>query len=1200
MSDTSSSQTSGTSSLLERVLADYLYALESGRTPDRQALLDAHPELADELQAFFRNRDSIAKVAEPLQAAVDAPTLLGISSPVPASTGSLVQYFGDYELLEEIARGGMGVVYKARQVNLNRIVALKMILAGQLANDSEVKRFHAEAEAAARLDHPGIVPIYEIGQHDGQHYFSMAFIEGTSLAKKVSDGPLPARDAAELLRKVTLAVQFAHDKGIVHRDLKPANVLLDAAGLPRVTDFGLAKQMHGDSELTGTGQVLGTPSYMPPEQAAGHLDRIGPASDVYSLGAILYCLLTGRPPFQAAGPMDTLLQVLEHDPVAPTQLNPRIPPDLETICLKCLEKSPHQRYATAGELAQELDRFLRGEPILARPISRLERGWRWCKRQPLVAGLVAAVALSLVAGIVVSGFFAVEAGRRAQLETDARKAEQAQREEALQQREQAEKERAVAVAERDEKEIARAEAERAQQAREQALQIAKDEQDQKTLALVAAQRERIAADAARKQAEELLYFNRIGLAFQYWLADNLPQSRRMLDLCPAEQRGWEWRYLDRLHQGELAVLQGNGQFTTGLTFSHDGTRLAAFARTGDAGLRVWDVPGRKGLAEVNLTRQQRSFCAGAMSDDGRTLALSDRAGGITLWDAETGLWQRELAKLTRGAAGLALSPDGKYLAAALVDGRNGERLLAFTEPALNEELIVWEVESGAEVFRPKGFGVAAMFSPDGSRLLTFKVNKGLRLTPSTPETTVALFDTSSWTQIAEGQLGTARCFCFSADSQRFALGGRDRRRNANFVRVHASATGEELAALAPNRIVGDVALSASGTSVAVVESLGSAKIDIWDVKQQQLVRTLHGHTGSLNAIAWSSRGELASSSWDFTVRLWDPASSPLVARSPGLPVGHIEQAQFSPGTKWLAFAQPNSVNVFTGPIKTITLVDPLGINRKQVLPGHDQGTLKLAYSDDGSRLASGGRKGDVKIWDLAAGKELRAYRGHDGQIVALALSPDGLRGVSAHEPPEVTQQRIGQAPFNAIPVAVKVWDATTGQEQRTLEGHPGGVYQLAFSPDGRLVATAGHPVVKIWNVETGTPIRDLEASDLVGGAGDKLTFTPDGRFLATAGSGTVQVWDVATGRAVVNFRGHGSGRIDGLAFSADTRRLATASEREVKLWDVASGQEILTLPLAEPGTPESAPVAALSWSADGQRLHAALRDGSFLAWSASR
>src|SRR5262245_17323136 len=292
----------------------------------------------------------------PMPPEVTIPTGPGGASatdPPPVEEG---QPFGDYVLIREVAHGGMGVVYLARQRRLNRLCALKMIRTGELASAWEVRRFYTEAEAAAQLDHSGIVPVYEVGQYEGQHYFSMGYVEGGSLAARLREGPLPPREAASLVRQVAEAVDYAHARGIIHRDLKPANVLLDRDGRPRVSDFGLAKRVQGDSGLTAQGQVLGTPSYMPPEQAAGRTEQVGPAADVYALGGILYCLLTGRPPFQSASVMETLRQVLEQEPVPPRQLNSGVPPDLETITLKCLHKEAEKRYSSAAELAEDLRR----------------------------------------------------------------------------------------------------------------------------------------------------------------------------------------------------------------------------------------------------------------------------------------------------------------------------------------------------------------------------------------------------------------------------------------------------------------------------------------------------------------------------------------------------------------------------------------------------------------------------------------------------------------------------------------------------------------------------------------------------------------------------------------------------------------------------------------------------------------------------
>jgi serine/threonine protein kinase len=311
----------------------------------------------------------------------------------------------------------MGVVYKARQPKLNRLVALKMILAGAHAGPAEVARFKTEAEAIARLQHPNIVAIHEVGEHDGKPFFSLEFCPGGSLEKTLDGTPLPPAKAARLVATLARAMHAAHQAQVVHRDLKPANVLLLADGTPKVTDFGLAKKLD-DVGQTQSGAIMGTPSYMAPEQAGGKSKEIGPAADVYALGAILYELMTGRPPFKAATHLDTILQVVSDEPVPPTQLQSRTPPDLETICLKCLQKEARKRYPSALELAEDLHRFGAGEPIRARPVGRWERGVKWVKRNPAVAALLAAVLLVFAAGAAGTTAFALLAGKRAE-EADA-------------------------------------------------------------------------------------------------------------------------------------------------------------------------------------------------------------------------------------------------------------------------------------------------------------------------------------------------------------------------------------------------------------------------------------------------------------------------------------------------------------------------------------------------------------------------------------------------------------------------------------------------------------------------------------------------------------------------------------------------------------------------------------------------------------
>lgn len=317
---------------------------------------------------------------------------------VPSESGRII---GDYELLEMLGRGGMGVVYRARQLSLNRVVAVKVLLAGEFADDGAKRRFEAEATAAGRLRHPNIVAVHEIGEHEGRLFFSMELVEGRTFADLTRDGPLPPATAARLLKPVADAAHFAHEQGVLHRDLKPSNLMLDAFGQPRISDFGLARRLDVSERLTLTGEVLGSPSYLAPEQASGEREREGIASDVYSLGAILYHLLTGRPPFLGPSTHAILQQVIKAEPLGPRRLNPAIPPDLETICLKCLEKDQARRYGTAWELAEELERFLTHMPLQARPVGWVGRAWRWSLRHPAQAGVALATAITLLTLAVV-------------------------------------------------------------------------------------------------------------------------------------------------------------------------------------------------------------------------------------------------------------------------------------------------------------------------------------------------------------------------------------------------------------------------------------------------------------------------------------------------------------------------------------------------------------------------------------------------------------------------------------------------------------------------------------------------------------------------------------------------------------------------------------------------------------------------------
>ena len=1016
------------------------------------------------------------------------PAEFSVNTKKPRGGEPLPRPFGDYELLERLAQGGMGIVYKARQAALNRLVALKVIIAGESSAPDFLARFRTEAEAAASLDHPNIVPIYEIGEEEGLPFLCMKLIEGPTLARGMDDARTPEaqRRIATLLAALGRAVHYAHQRGIIHRDLKPNNVLLDAKGEPHLTDFGLAKLVEKDSTITKTMAVLGTPAYMAPEQARGEAKHLTTAADIYGLGAILYELLTGQPPFAGGTTMETIRQVLEKEPRRPSALNHAVDKDLETICLKCLEKEPVRRYGSAEGFADDLERWLRHEPIAARPASRLQRLGKWARRHPAVAFLSASLVISVLLGF---GLTLWQSSARQKALLEGQRALYAARIGLV--------EEAWAGGH-----ISRArtllEILRPAPGQEDfrgfewryLWRICKDE----SLFTLADEQDPVAAVAASPDGHWLALAG--GRPYvSLWDISSRSVAVRLPNDGPARCVAFSPDSSSVAAAGPDAVirvwavgdahtmfaLRGHHNELSRIAFSPNGRWLVSASRP-DGLVKVWDLSTRMEI--LSLGALPNEYPAAAFSSDSSTIAWSTGNRTIQLSDVPTGAPLLTLSGHEGLVDSLAFSPDGKWLASGSKDGT--ARL--------------WNPKTGHEeaILSAHDTMITSVdFSPDSRLLVTTCVDGTIKLCDVETKTEMTTY---------RGHEMSVNNAVFMTRGRMFASAGADgnmklwqvarelpnapvlMRRTPRAVLPMANTlsgdipTGENLSGEDCSR----VAFSADGSRLMVVDD--RSVMQLWDGAVRQPLATLLLPRGAAVATALFPDGRRAvAAGADGRLRLW----------------------QFEDQSDPVIVCQVN------GQVE------------------------KLAVSSDRRLLAAGMSNGGILAWDTAAWKPALANANAGGRVTALKFFPDdrgllaavkiadgtnqlvamNLAGGDVHISPEHHQGVVTELTFSpdGRSVAgscrdgiVRLWTFPGLVRVGTFRGHSGYVTSAAFTPDGRTLATASNDgTAKLWSVLSR---QELLTMPRYVAPWTKVAFSPDGAELVGCGEdGMIRVWRAAIG-----------------------------------------------------------------------------------------
>jgi eukaryotic-like serine/threonine-protein kinase len=1109
---------------LGAIIAEYLRSTESGKSIDMESWIASHPGFESELRSFVKNHLELNQFLEPLRHSIEAETLTNplesmemVASDAHEAT-SCIRYFGDYQLLNEVARGGMGVVFRARQMTLDRIVAVKMILEGRLASPDSEARFQLEAQAAASLDHPNIVPIYEIGENDGQRYFSMKFLEGSSLSslrQKKNQPPIPMEVSVKTMVAVAHAVHHAHQRGILHRDIKPGNILIDTNGIPHVTDFGLAKRFEGEAQLTHSNALLGTPSYMAPEQARGD-KNLTTAADIFSIGAVLFEMIFGEPPHKGPTPAATIAQILSSDSIKFPNRSPTIDADLETILWKCLQFQPEQRYESAAALAGDLECWLDGKPISARRSTVVEQLVKWARRKPAIASLTIALALTLIVSMVVilhEWRIAVVASNEA-VATTARANTAEAEERSL--RKNSEKLRLELQKERDLLDRTRYLAQ---------MQLAGHEWRQGSRSNLKELLEGQVDKSSHDPRSWEWYFLRGQLSSSVIATGfSLPISKIAWD--PSGQRIAASGYHSKLTAGILDVIDaetGTLDSRFGVEFAHGlndvawspdgkwiatgGGNVSGFTNDLPGFLSIFDAEGRSTQELVGHMGVIQSI---SWSPDSQLLAAASGnfgpPGQIKIWNAQSGQITKELKGLKNQAVAVAWSPNQEWIAGSTSNGA----------------ILIWDAASGDLLRQWKGDRQSIRqlrWSPDSALLVTDNPSHGIKVWNQRDGSLIREIRFQRDIEIHLDWLGNrtieviyndGHCVAVDIDSENTTV---RKKKGMHFGNCGAcNPDKSRIAFLQANRVLS-------------IEPLNPEKIEQSFFADSRL-----------RSVQWSPDGKSIATS-GANVSLWNASTLQRDARFPWPEHWRVSKAVFSPDGSWIA---TSSLRQFSGTIHVLDVANQKVVSEWN---GHLGPVNAIAWSLDCNRFATMGFDNTVRVWNARKADEL---------VAEWSAGSVGLVSMARHPTQDLIA--VGCDDGNVAFLDIREEAARKLMPSATRHMHKNEVNAVRWNHDGTLLATSGNKEIKLWAGESFEFKLEIHTHSLYI---TSLAFRPPhgnepARLASLASDKSIGIWDVDTGREALNLPVEQAVTFD---WSLDGERLVVAKEGgECVVWDAGTGR----------------------------------------------